>query len=391
MTDVLKGVTVLELGSFITGPCAGMMLGELGADVIKIEQPKTGDPFRSFRGSLYSPQFRAYNAHKRSLTLNLREARGLEVLMKLVDRADVLLENFRPDVPEKLGFGWQALHERNPRLVYCSITGFGADGPFAEQPCYDTVAQGLSGYLSQFIDPQAPGIRGPAVADALSGMYAAYGTLGALFERAGTGRGRRVEVAMLDSMIAFSTEPFSALFANGTPPGPLTRSSGSQSFALECAEGKFIALHLSSPEKFWRNLLDAIRKPALGEDPQFANREGRIKNFAALTAALQTEFRKQPRAHWLEVLARNDVPHAPVATLDEVPHHPQVKHRGIFETMQHSTEGAVAHIRRPVLIDGERGMSATPPPALGEHTDAILRDLGYAATDVDALRRDGVV
>ena len=317
--------------------------------------------------------------------------RGVEALLRLVDESDVLIENFRPDVLEKLGFGWQVLQQRNPRLIYCSITGFGADGPYAAQPCYDTVAQSQSGYLSQFIDTSNPRVAGPAVADALTGMYAAQGVLGALFERASSGRGRRVEVAMLDSMIAFTTEPFSSYFETSIPPGPLTRSAGSQAFALECSDGKFVAIHLSSPEKFWRNLISAIGHPALADDPRFNSRDERVRNYASLGTELKAIFRGRSRAYWIDQLGTNDVPHSPVATLDEVPENPQVRHRDIFETIQHPTQGAVKHVRRPILIDGKRTELTIPPPTLGEHTDAILGSLGFAISDIESMRRDGVV
>ena len=199
----LKGIKVVELGTFVTGPFAGMLLADLGATVIKVEVPGGGDPFRSYGGNLYGPQFQAFNAGKRSLALNLKSPEGVEALLRLLAASDILIENFRPGVLDKLGLGWATLHERSPRLIQCSITGFGTEGPNAERPCYDTVAQAASGYLSQFTDASTPDIRGPAVADSISGFYAAYGLLGALFERVRTGRGVKVEVSMLDALVAF--------------------------------------------------------------------------------------------------------------------------------------------------------------------------------------------
>lgn len=391
MTRVLEGIRVLEFGTFITGPCAGMLLADLGADVIKIEQPGKGDPFRNYEGKLYSPQFRAYNARKRSLTLDLKTTQAREVVERLALEADVLIENYRPGVLAGMEYGWERLHELNPRLVYCSITGFGSTGPYVDRPCYDTVAQALSGYLSQSVDPDKPQVVGPALADAVSGMYAAYGILGALVERGRTGRGRHVEVAMLDSLIAFGTTPFAGYFATGKIPGPVSRPRVSQSYALPCADGKLIALHLAAVDKFFQSLTVAIERTEMASDARFASNRLRAANYEVLNAELQSIFRQHPRAYWLERLTAHDVPHAPVATLDEVCADPQVQHNEVFQKLFHPVQGEVMNVRRPVLYDGDRDVGAVPPPTLGEHSESILGELGYSEETIGAMKRDGVI
>ncbi len=189
MIQVLKGLKVVEQGTFITGPAAGMLLGDLGADVIKVELPGTGDPFRAFQGGLYSPHFQTYNRNKRSIELNTQRADDLRVFDALIAEADVYIQNFRPGVADKLGAGEARLRALNPKLIYCSISGFGATGPAASRPAYDTVAQAASGFLNLLVNPKNPRVVGPAIADALTGYYATYGVLGALFERGRTGRG----------------------------------------------------------------------------------------------------------------------------------------------------------------------------------------------------------
>src|SRR5580692_1164253 len=213
----LSGIRIVEQGTFITGPCAGMMLADLGADVIKIEGPE-GDPYRSYQGGLYSPHFQAYNRNKRSLALDLKQAPDRELFDRLIRQADVFIQNFRPGTAERLGAGVKRLHELNPRLVYCSINGFGSSGPYTDRPSYDSVAQALSGFLSVVVDYRRPQFLGPALADAITGVYAAYGILGALVERGRTGRGGLVEVSMLEAMAHFAVEPFAAYFALGETP-----------------------------------------------------------------------------------------------------------------------------------------------------------------------------
>jgi crotonobetainyl-CoA:carnitine CoA-transferase CaiB-like acyl-CoA transferase len=375
MTGVLDDVRVLEQGTFITGPACGMLLGDLGADVIKIEQPRTGDPFRAFKGGLYSPHFQTYNRNKRSITLNTKDAADRERLDELVRTADVYIQNFRPGVADELGVGERRLRELNPRLIYCSISGFGATGPSANRPSYDTVAQAASGYLRLLVNPANPRVVGPAIADAVTGFYAAYGILGALHERERTGRGRKVEVSMLEAMAHFNLDAFTHWYSAGEVMGPYSRPSVSQSYVLECADGKWVALHMSSPEKFWQGLANAIERPDIFQDPRFATREARIANQDALIGVLGGLFRARTREQWCTRLLHEDVPHAPMYDTSEALQDPQAQHLQLLVSAQHPTMGEFRTVRSPVSFDGERALDVRPPPTLGEHDgefDAML-------------------
>jgi crotonobetainyl-CoA:carnitine CoA-transferase CaiB-like acyl-CoA transferase len=245
--------------------------------------------------------------------------------------------------------------------------------------------------MSQMLNPEQPRILGPAVADTVSAMYAAYGILGALVERGTTGIGRRVEIAMLDSMIAFGGAAFSAYFAYGKVPGPDSRPRGSQSYALRCSDGKLVALHLASVDKFFKALTVAIRRPELADDARFCSVMARQDNYEVLTAELQFSFGTRPLAEWSACLLANDIPHAPVASLDEVYADEQVRHNGIFKSLHHSTQGEVMNTQRPVLYDGDRDAGALPPPTLGEHSEQVLDELGFDAAAVELMLRDGVI
>jgi crotonobetainyl-CoA:carnitine CoA-transferase CaiB-like acyl-CoA transferase len=391
MSGMLEGVRVLELTTMITGPLAGMLLADLGASVIKVENREGGDPFRYFRGDLYGSHFIAYNRNKRSLTLDLRSPKGKEILLELVRRSDVLIDNFRPGVLDRLGFSDAVLRETNSRLIHASITGFGPDGPYKDRPSYDAVAQSLSGVLSQFVDPENPRVGGPTLADNVSGFYAAYGVLGALYERERTGKGRRVETSMLEATIAFAPDAFISHKRYGTKVGPLTRVSASQSYALRCSDGRLIAIHLSSQLKFWEGLLAATGRADLASQPEFDTREKRIENYKMLYAELAKTFATKPRAEWAQRLEAQDVPYAPVHNVEEVIEDPQVKHLGTFYQVQHPQQGEVWGVYPPLRIDGERPGKITPPPVLGENADEILAELGFGADQCAELRTNKVV
>jgi formyl-CoA transferase len=390
VTDVLKGVRVVELSTVITAPLTGLMLADLGADIIKVEPPQ-GDPFRSFRGGQYSPNFVAYNRGKRGIKLDLRTDAGRSILLELVARADVLLENYRPGIMAKLGLGEDLLEVTNARLIHCSITGFGETGPYSARPAYDNVAVALSGILSLQVDPLHPQSSGPTIADNATGMYAAYGILGALYERERTGRGRRVEVNMLEAGVAFIPDPFANYTRAGIMSDRLTRVAASQSFAFRCGDGKLLAVHLSSQPKFFEAIAAALERPDLLRDERFTTRDLRIRNFGDLTRVLGEIVETKPRLHWMQVLEENDVPFAPVNNLQDVLDDPQVRHLGTFYKQAHPTEGGITAIHRPVLIDGAREERTLPAPTLGEHTDAVLAELGYDENKIAELRTASVI
>ena len=375
MSKVLQGVKVIEQGTFITGPAAGMLLGDLGADVIKVEQPVTGDPFRAFKGGLYSAHYQTYNRNKRSIELDTKDDADRAVFDALIADADIYIQNFRPGVADKLGVGEARLRALNPRLVYCSISGFGATGPAANRPAYDTVAQAASGFLKLLVNPENPRVVGPAIADSLTGFYAAYGAMGALIERGRTGVGRTVEVSMLEAMAHFNLDAFTHFFQADEVMGPYSRPSVSQSYVLECGDGKWIALHMSSPEKFWQGLAVAIERPDLFEDVRFATREARIANQEAMIDLLGERFRHRTRDQWCARLQREDVPHAPMYDTSEALEDPQAVHLELTASAEHPVMGLFRTVRSPVSFDGQRALDVRPPPTLGEHNEEIRKAL----------------
>ncbi len=372
MAQVLNGVTVLEMGTFITGPAAGMLLADLGADVIKVEQPETGDPFRAFKGGLYSPHFQTYNRNKRSVTLDTRQPSDLARFDALASGADVFIQNFRPGVAEKINVDAKRLRANNPALIYCSISGFGPDGPDRDRPAFDTVAQAASGFLRLLLNPKSPRVVGPAIGDAVTGFYAALGVLAALHERNATGKGRLVETSMFEAMCHFNLDDFTHFLQAGEEMGPFSRPHVSQSYVFECADGRWLALHMSSPPKFWENLATAIGQPELLARPEFANRAARIAHYEDIRAHLAPIFKAKPLDTWCATLERCEVPHSPVRTPAEVLASPQAKHLQLELEVNHASMGRFRTVRSPLSFDGERGQSVRPPPVLGEHNDEIL-------------------
>ncbi|HEY5102180.1 MAG TPA: CoA transferase [Steroidobacteraceae bacterium] len=366
MMQALKGIRVVDQGTFITGPCAAMMLADLGADVIKIESLE-GDPYRSYQSGRYSPHFQAYNRNKRGVALDLKLDADRGLFDALVREADVYIQNFRPGTAQRLGASVERLHELNPKLIYCSISGFGANGPYVERPSYDSVAQALSGFLSVVVDPERPRFMGPALADAITGIYAAYGIMGALLERVRSGRGRLVEVSMLEAMTHFAVEPFAAFFALGDVPRSSDRPRLAQAYILRTADAQLLAIHLSSLEKFWTGLLSALDAPEFAQDRRFNSRQGRIEQYEALGTELDALFRKRPLTEWIERLGRHDVPFAPINSVDAVVKDPQVEHLQIVVPVVDAIEGGRQAIRPAVQFDGQRAPHVRAAPLLDQH------------------------
>jgi len=357
-----------------------MFLADLGADVIKVERPETGDPFRAFKGGLYSPHFQAYNRNKRSIALDNRIGqKDRKTFETLIQSADVYIENFRPESAKRMGLDAETLHAINPKLVHCSISGFGPDGPYEDRPSYDTVTQAISGYLHLLLNPGNPRVIGPAIADAVTGFYAAYGVLGALLKRAlNPEDNMTVEVSMLEAMSHFNIDSFTHYFAADEIMGPYSRPTASQSYVVQCQDEQWLALHMSSPEKFWQGLALTIERPTLFEDPRLADRNARLKNYEAIADLLKEEFKRKPRAEWCAALEKHDVPHATVNTAKDALDDPQFEHLGIEISAEHPTMGLFKTIRSPVTYNHERPLSVIAPPVLDEHRDEILSELNKA-------------
>ncbi len=381
----LAGVRVVELGQYIAGPFASKLLADLGAEVIKVESPE-GDPMRRWEGTAgYSPQFAAYNRNKSGVVLDLKSEQGLADLLALIADADVLLDNFRPGVAERLGFGPAAAAALNPRIITCSITGFGPVGPLAARPSYDTVISAVGGMYSQIVPADTVRPLGPAFSDLLSGMSATQGILAALHARGNDGVGQHVEVTMVGSLIDFLTESASTFLQTGGSTGPDSRPRRAQAYALVGSDGHAFVVHMSVPEKFWRGLLSVLGREDLADDPRFAHREGRVANYDELDAVLKAEAARMPRAHWLAQLAANDIPHGALNTVVELFDDPQIQAMGLVQQLATADGGSVAiplhstgfsrsgrpqYRAAPLLgADNDTVLGAPASVAAGEHTD----------------------
>ena len=376
MAGALEGIRIVEFANYVSGPYAGMLLADLGADVIKVEEPGKGDPFRGWGRVEYSPTFGSVNRNKKSIVLDLKSAEGKASARALVATADVLIENFRTGAMERLGLGYADLKGDNPGLIYCAITGFGSTGPYAKRPGYDTVGQAMSGLLSLLTDLDKPNPMGISLSDHLSGMVATQGILAALVARGRTGKGQRVDTSLLEATLSFCGENAANYFENGKTPSRATRTHRAQVYAFVASDGKPLVIHLSSPAKFWEGLVKVVGKPEWLADPRFATKETRGKNYAALHEGLSAVFSTDTREVWLNRLLAADVPSAPLNNFDDVFADPQVKHLEMRVDVPHRTLGKVSLLRNGLRMSGTPTSIRSASPELGEHTEEVLAELG---------------
>ena len=378
MAGALEGIRVIEFASYVSGPYAGMLLADFGADVIKVEAPGKGDPFRGWGRVEYSPTFGSVNRNKKSVALDLKSAAGAAAARAIAKGADVVIENFRAGAMERLGLGYDTLRAGNPGLIYCAITGFGTSGPYAKRPGYDTVGQAISGLLSLLTDLNEPRPMGISLSDHLAGMAACNGILAALVSRGRTGLGQRVDTSLLEATLSFCGENAANYFESGDTPSRATRTRRAQVYAFTDSAGKPFVVHLSSPAKFWEGLTRAAGRPEFLADPRFATKETRGKNYAALHDGLASAFRADTREHWLALLLAEVVPAAPINNFDEVFADPQVRHLGMRVDVPHKKLGSVGLVRNGIRMSGTPPAIHSASPELGEHTDEILAALGPA-------------
>jgi formyl-CoA transferase/CoA:oxalate CoA-transferase len=392
----LDGLVVIDFTRVLSGPYCTMQLADLGARVIKIEQPLRGDDTRGWGPPFVageSAYFLSINRNKESLTLDLKHERAREVVDGLLARADVLVENFRPGTMEKLDLGYDRVGATHPRLVYCSISGFGQSGPRSQEAGYDAVMQAEGGLMSVTGSEDGPPYRlGVAIADLATGLFAAQGVLAALIARTTTGRGQRVDIAMLDSVAALLTYQAGIYFATGATPGRLGNRHPTivPYETFRSADGELV-IAVGNDDQF-RRLCKAIGVPDLASDERFATNAGRVRNYAVLKPALDLAIGSWKRSDLLTALTTAGVPGGDVRTVAETLRDPQIAARDMIATLQHPTAGPLRVLGTPLKLSETQGDVRTPPPTLGQHTDAILKhDLGLSDAHVRALRESGAV
>jgi crotonobetainyl-CoA:carnitine CoA-transferase CaiB-like acyl-CoA transferase len=406
------GVRVLDLSRVLAGPWAAQMLGDFGADVIKIERPRVGDDSRSFgppffkdregRDTRRTAMFQSANRNKRAITLNIATPKGQELLRRLAATADVLIENYRVGALARYGLGYEDLRAVNPRLIYCSITGYGQTGPYRERGGYDPVAQAASGMMSVTGFPEdqpggGPMKAGPSISDMAAGFYAASAIMAALYARdigadGGGGAGRYIDISLLDASVALMAHPAGTYFATGKPPGLVgtQANGGAPGGGFRCADG-YIMIAPGSQE-LWRAFCHALDLGALTEDPRFITNSLRLKNRPELMRLLEDKLGAMPVAEAHRRMVEGGVPSSPVNDLADVFADPHVRHRGIEKRVDHPEVGEMRLVGNPVHASGDLISEPQAPPDLGQHTRDILEgELGLSREELDQLSEEGII
>jgi crotonobetainyl-CoA:carnitine CoA-transferase CaiB-like acyl-CoA transferase len=395
--NLFDGIRVLDLSRMLAGPYGSLLLADMGAEVVKVEDPDGGDPMRAmgppFLPDGESAYFLAVNRTKKSVALDLQTDAGREVFHALVRHADVVWENFRPGILERLGCDWPVLERLNPRLVMCSISAYGQDGPYREWPAFDLALQAMGGAMSVTGEPGGPPVRmGLPMGDLAGGMFGAFAVAGALLRRERTGQGGRIDLALLDCQVSLLTYMAQYFWTDGRVPGPMGSGHASvvpyQAFAT--ADGHLIVAVFA--EKFWAGFCRALERDDWPRDERFALNRARVANRDALVAEVARAFATRSTADWLERLHRHGVPAAPIQKLDQVLADPQVRHRAMVTEMAHPVHGRLPTLGTPIKVDGAMELHLKAPARLGEHTDEVLRGwLGYEGGRLARLREMKVI
>jgi crotonobetainyl-CoA:carnitine CoA-transferase CaiB-like acyl-CoA transferase len=388
------GIRVLDLSRTLAGPLCAQMLGDFGADVIKVEEPGTGDEVRHWqpqRAGL-SSYLLAGNRNKRALTLNLKDPRGQAIALALADRSDILIESFRTGVTERLGLDPATVRARNPRLIYVSISGFGRTGPLASRPGYDVIAQAFGGMMSLTGEVDGPPMRtGYSALDVLTGILAFGGAVTALYARERTGQGQYVETSLLDAAVtAMSYHGLAYLMTGESPPRLGNAHPAMAPYQTFATADGYLILGVAN-DSLWRRFTQALGLEELARDPRFVTNADRVRHREELAALLQARFRERPTADWVALIDAAGVPVSPINTVAEVLEHPHTRARGLVVELPTAEDPDLRLLGLPVRLSETPGSIRQPPPRLGEHTDAILAELGYSPAQIDELRSSGVV
>jgi crotonobetainyl-CoA:carnitine CoA-transferase CaiB-like acyl-CoA transferase len=392
ISGALEGFTCIDVSGHVAGPYAGSLLGDLGCEVIKVELPDGGDTHRGRNPKYdgYGPSFRALNRNKKSLTLNLRDKKAREILHQLLATADIFLENFRPPTRQQLGLDYDELAKLNPKLIHCSISGYGQSGPYRDKPGFDTIGQALSGMMSLVTDLDDPKVAGISFVDHAAGIFAAHGIMAALLARAKTGVGQFVDVSLLQVAIAFIESHVSDYLNGGEAVSRENFPKGRIYSLLDCDKKPFM-VHLSGHNQAWEGLLRAGELDERVGDPRFATRKQRSDRHDEIVTMLREAFAKKRRDYWLPRLDANGIPNAPINTIQEVFDNPQIKHLGIPKQIEHPQMGVSNLVGSPINMSGTPPKFFRPAPLLGENTEEILAKLGYDGNAVKELKTNGVI
>ena len=395
MSRALEGIRVLDFTHVLSGPYCTMILSDLGADVIKVERVGSGDDLRHwgppFTADGESTYFLSVNRNKRSVVLDLKSPAGRDLTLKLARKSDVVLENFRSGVMESLGLGYARLNEVNPRLVYGAITGYGTAGPLADRPGYDVIAQGMSGIMSVTGEPEGTPMRvGVAIVDLVTGLYLAIAILGALQSRNRSGKGQRVDLSLLESSLSIMPNLTAGFLMAGAKP--VRHGNGHPNivpYKIFPTKDGNVTLAVGNDVQ-WKRLCEAVGQPQLASDPRYAQNQARIARRAEVEALVTEWFRQKGTDEWVDLLAQKEVPCGPVYTVDRILSDPLVAGLGILKTLAHPTSGTLRVVGSPFHLSEDDTEPYGPPPLLGEHTDAVLKEvLSLDDADLQALRQQG--